>query len=132
LSGFIVSMVDSKMVNFENMEILKYKLISTDLDQLVNYLADHLPFDYENHGRDMSVLAQEEYHLRSTSTQLNMVIAKREAEYILLDIIGSAGGSGMFNSDFGSEKGYLNTACAVLERFVEEHGCDIEELDKMD
>jgi hypothetical protein len=114
------------------MEILKYKLFSTDLDQLVNFLADHLPFDYENHSPDMSVLAQEEYHLRSTSTQLNMVIAKRQEEYILVDIMGSAGGSGMFNSDFGTEMGYLKTAFAVLERFVEEHGYDIEELEKMD
>jgi hypothetical protein len=113
------------------MEILRYKVISTDLDLLVNYLADHLPFDYENHSPDMSVLAQEEFHLRSSSTQLNMVLAKRHEDYILLDVIGSAGGSGMFNSDFGSEKGYLRKACAVLEGFVEEHGCDLVELEKM-
>ncbi len=114
------------------MEISKFKLLTEDLDQLVNYLADHLPFDYENHSGDMSVLAQEEYHLRSTSTQLNMVIAKKHADYILLDIIGSAGGSGMLNNDFGSEKAYLRKAFAVLERYCEEFTIDLEELEEID
>ena len=66
------------------MEISKYRLATSDLDQLVNYLADNLPFDYENHSIEMSVLAEEEYHLRSGSTQLNMVIAKKKEDYILL------------------------------------------------
>lgn len=114
------------------MEISKFKLITEDLDQLVNYLADHLPFDYENHSRDLSVLAQEEYHLRSTSTQLNMVIAKKHADYILLDIIGSAGGAGMLNCDFGTEREYVNKAFVVLERFCEEFNLDLEELEKVD
>lgn len=60
------------------MEISKYKLSTQDLDQVVNYIADHLPFDCENHSADMSVLTQEEYHLRSTSTQLNMVVIKKQ------------------------------------------------------
>jgi hypothetical protein len=37
----------------------------------------------------------------------------------------------MFNSDFGSEKGYHWKACAVLEGFVEEQSCDLVELEKM-
>ena len=45
------------------MEISKYRLSSNNLDQVVNFLVANLPFDYENHSKDMSVLAQEEYHL---------------------------------------------------------------------
>jgi len=114
------------------MEISKYKIMTHDLDQVVNYLADHLPFDYENHSAEMSVLAQEEYHLRSSSTQLNMLIAKRIEDSIQIDIMGSAGGSGMFNNDFGSEKGYLRKACVVLERYSEEFGIDLELLENID
>lgn len=112
------------------MEISKFRLGTSDLDQTVNYLADNLPFDYENHSGEMSVLAQEEYHLRSSSTQLNMIIAKKQEDYILLDVMGSAGGSGAFNFDYGSEKGYLRKACEVLERYCEEFGIAMEEFEK--
>jgi hypothetical protein len=112
------------------MEISKYRLSTSNLDQVVNFLVANLPFDYENHSKDMSVLAQEEYHLRSSSTQLNMIIAKRQEDIILLDIMGMAGGAGMFNFDFGSEKGYLRKVCVVLERYCEEFGLGIEEIAK--
>jgi len=114
------------------MKICRYKLATQNLDQIVNYLADHLPFDYENHSTDMSVLSQEEYQLKSTSTQLNMVVAKRHEDYILLDIMGSAGGTGMLNHDFGTEKGYLKQVSIVIERYCEEFGVEPEVLENND
>jgi hypothetical protein len=78
----------------------------------------------------MSVLAQEEYHLRSSSTQLNMIVAKKQGDCVLMDIMGSAGGSGMFNFDFGSEKGYLRKALTVVEMYCEEFGLAMEEIEK--
>ena len=111
------------------MEILKLIIVSSNLDQIVNYLVDHLPFDYENHSAEMSVLAQEEYHLRSTSTQLNMIVAKRKGDSILLDVIGGAGGSGLLNCDFGTEKGYLKKVSEVLECYGDEFGISVLELE---
>jgi len=112
------------------MEISKYRLSTSDLDQTVNYLADKLRFDYENHSSEMSVLAEEEYHLRSGSSQLNMVIAKKKEDYILLDIMGCAGGAGMLNCDFGTEKMYLKKVYPVLEMYCDEFGLVLEELPK--
>jgi hypothetical protein len=110
------------------MEISKYRLATSDLDQLVNYLADNLPFDYENHSSEMSVLAEEEYHLRSSSTQLNMIIAKKKEDYIHVEIMGCAGGSGLLNCDLGTEKMYLKKVYPVLEMYCGEHSLIMEEL----
>jgi len=112
------------------MEISKYRLVSSNLDQVVNFLVENLTFDYENHSSDMSVLTEEEFHFRTSSSQLNMIVARRTEDSIFLDIIGSAGGSGIFNFDFWSEQGYINKVRKVLDRFCEEYGLILEELPK--
>ncbi|MCX6248021.1 MAG: hypothetical protein NTW10_09825 [Bacteroidetes bacterium] len=76
------------------MKILKLKIGSIDLDKTIDYLADHLQFDYENHSTDMSVLTSEEFYIRNLSAQLNMIIARKTDSHIFIDIIGGAGGSG--------------------------------------
>ena len=50
------------------MEISKYRIDTMDLDQTVNFLVANLSFDYENHSNDMSILAEEEYHFRTSSS----------------------------------------------------------------
>lgn len=112
------------------MEISKYRLASSNLDQAVNYLVENLNFDYENHSSDMSVLTEEEFHFRTTSSQLNMIVARRSEDFIFLDIIGSAGGSGIFNFDFWSEQGYINKVRKVLDSYCEEYGLTLEVLPK--
>jgi len=77
------------------MKILKLKLGCSDLDKTIDYLITNLKFDYENHNTDMSILASEEFWFKST--QLNMIIAKKEKSYILIDIIGAAGSTGILH-----------------------------------
>lgn len=112
------------------MEISKYKLASSNLDQIVNYLVENLNFDYENHSSNMSVLTEEEFHFRTSSTQLNMIVARMTEDSIFLDIIGSAGGSGIFNFDFWSEQGYINKVRKVLDNYCDEYGLIFEALPK--
>lgn len=111
------------------MRTTKYKLPTDDLDKTVNYLIEYLRFDYENHSLNMSVLASEEYYMRNGSTQLNMIIAKREESYLLIDVMGSAGGRGILNINWWSEKGYIKRVKRVLDEYAKEFSLTIEELE---
>ncbi len=110
------------------MKISKFKISTADLDKTISYLIENLSFDYENHSTDMSVLASEEFYFRNNSTQLNMIIARKKESSIFLDIMGSAGGSGFFNINFWSEKGYIKRVRKVLDKYTEEFNLTIEEL----
>ncbi len=110
------------------MNISKYKITTDDLDKIVNYLIEQLPFDYENHSRDMTVLAQEKFYFRNNSTQLNMIIAKRVDSSIHLDVIGSAGGTGLFNFNLWSEKGFLKRVKNILKDLDNVYGLEISEI----
>ena len=110
------------------MKIIKFKLGCSDLDRTIDYLINNLQFDYENHSTDMSILASEDYYLRNNSTQLNMIVAKKENSYIMVDIIGGAGGSGFLNISWWSEKGYTNKVKKVLNKYVDEFNLTLEEI----
>lgn len=110
------------------MKISKYQIATPDLDKVVNYIVKNLPFDYENHSSDMSILASEEYYLRNNSSQMNMVIAKRKDSSIFIDIIGGAGGKGILNINLWSEQGYIKRVRKVLNNYCEEFGLELEEL----
>lgn len=108
------------------MKILHLRLGTSDLDRTIDYLINNLHFDYENHSTDMSVLSYEEFYFRNHSTQLNMVIAKKEGSYILMDVIGGAGGSGILNINWWSEKGYTNRVKKVVKKFGDEFNIPFE------
>ena len=108
------------------MKILKLKLGCSDLDKTIDYLINNLNFDYENHSTDMSILAAEEYWFKST--QLNMIIAKKEESHILIDIIGAAGSTGILHINWWSEKGYTRRVKKVLKEYVEEFNLSLEEV----
>jgi len=112
------------------MKIEKFKLFTSDLDKTVNYLVENLSFDYENHSIDMSILSSEEYYFRNRSSQLNMIIAKKTESCILIDVLGSAGGTGIFNISWGSEKGYINTVSKILKNFSEEYAIEIQRIEE--
>jgi hypothetical protein len=111
------------------MRIVKLKINDADLDRIVNYLIEHLSFDYENHSTEMSILASEEFYFRTFSAQLNMIIVKKEMSDILIDIIGAAGGSGLLNIDWWSEKGYTNRAKKVINKYKDEFNLIIENVE---
>ena len=110
------------------MRILKLKLGCSDFDKTIDYLIDNLQFDYENHSVDMSVLASEEFYFRNCSTQLNMIIARKENSYILIDVIGGEGGSGILNINWWSEKGYTNRVKKILKKYADEFTLTVEEI----
>ena len=113
------------------MKIVKLKLGCSDLDRIIDYLINNLQFDYENHSTDLSILASEDYYFRNNSTQLNMIIAKKENSYIMIDIMGGAGGSGFLNINWWSEKGYTNKVKKVLQKYVDEFHLTLEEIESL-
>lgn len=110
------------------MNISRYKIFTIDREEFINYLNNYLSFKYENHSSDMSILANEEYYLRNNSTQMNLVILKINENSLDIDIIGSAGGSGIFNINLWSEKGYIKKVKKLLVKFSEEYKIKIEEI----
>ena len=88
----------------------------------------NLTFDYKNHSTDMSVMACEEFYFRNNSTQLNMVIVKKEASKLLIDVMWTAGGTGIMNFNLWSEKGYIKRVRKVLNEFTEEFNLELDEF----
>jgi len=99
------------------MEMAKLKITGTTLDKLVNHLLDTSTFKYKNLTEDMAVLATENFYLRNNSAQLNMIVIKKQELILYVDLIGAAGGTGLFNFNFGSEKGFIKTTKKIINEF---------------
>jgi hypothetical protein len=108
------------------MEISKLKITGTTLDKLVNHLLETSVFKYKNLADDMTVLATENFYFRNNSTQLNMIVIKKEDDILHVDLIGAAGGSGLFNFNFGSEKGFIKSTKKIINEFCSERGLQVE------
>lgn len=113
--------------NNDNMKISRFKVSTTDRKMIIKYLKKYLPFEYQNHSSDMSILANEDLHLRTNSSQMDMVILKIEEGSIDIDVIGGAGGVGILNINWGSEKEYIKGVRNILLQFSEEFNIKMEE-----
>jgi hypothetical protein len=113
--------------NNDNMKISRFKVYTTDRKMIIKYLKKYLPFEYQNHSSDMSILANEDLYLRTNSSQMDMVILKIEEGSIDIDVIGGAGGVGILNINWGSEKEYIKGVRNILLQFSEEFNIKMEE-----
>lgn len=108
------------------MQISKLKVSKSVQEELISYLAESILFDYINISTEMTVLAKEEFYLRTTSEQLNLIIIKRVDSYLYIDLIGGAGGAGLFGISWGSEEAFVRRALKLLEDFCKDQGESIE------
>lgn len=122
-----MSVVGFNNYNNDNMRISRFKVSTTDRKMIIKYLKKYLPFEYQNHSSDMSILANEDLYIRTFSSQMNMIILKRVEDYIDIDVIGGAGGAGILNISWGSEKEYIKGVRNILYQFSEEFNIQIEE-----
>lgn len=67
----------------------------------------------------MSVLIEENFYWRNSSTQLNVVMAKRKEDRIYITAVGGGGGTGVFNISWGSEKSFLRQMKKLLKQYAE-------------
>ncbi|MDA8648366.1 hypothetical protein N9L43_01005 [bacterium] len=70
----------------------------------------------------MIILGVESFRLRTTSAQWDMVVLKRINTKIQVDIVGTAGGSGIFNISLGSENSFVKEMRRFLVHYCEENG----------
>lgn len=94
-----------------------YKLESSDLDQLINYLIEHVQFNYENHSSDMSVLSAEQRYVWSKGYQHNMVIAKKKESHILIDIMVMSSDQTFYSFKAASQKNFIHGVEKVIREY---------------
>ena len=114
-----------------NMTIVKLKIADNKLDMLVNYIVEELAFDYENHSPDVSILAVENLSFRNPSGQFNIVIFKREADFILVDVIAGGGNRGLLDAIGNSEKGYTQLVTKKIHTYAREQASSVEVLGEL-
>ncbi|WP_343748474.1 hypothetical protein [Fluviicola sp.] len=97
---------------------------SDDLEQLAAVgIAYFNSFNnkYIKQTKDMVLAASEVYKMRNGSTQMNMLVLYRE-NGITIDIMGAAGGTGVFNWSWGSEAGFTREMAIRYKNYCEKHG----------
>ncbi|PSR56697.1 hypothetical protein AHMF7605_25975 [Adhaeribacter arboris] len=107
------------------MTTLKLKLTDTNLDQLVNYLIKDGKFDYENHGEDMSILISNNLLLIDLTAHLNIVILKKAASFIYIDIISGGGEDSLLSL---AEKGYAQSNARLIHDYAELYELPVEPI----
>src|SRR5687768_15229667 len=84
------------------------------LTKLVTHLTTSYQVDYVNMSNDMAVLANENFYIRNNSAQLDMLVLKMEDSVLYVDLMGSAGGAGLFNFNFGSERSFIKRTTKII------------------
>ncbi len=104
------------------MEIERIILNTTDISDLEIFLHDAFDVEYSTRGNDFFVIAFEDYFFRNNSKQLEMVVAKLEGNHIGIDVIGAAGGAGIFGISWGSENAFIRRFERIIEEYKNEKG----------
>jgi hypothetical protein len=107
------------------MHIARLKLVGMSLEKLVDHLTTSFQIDYINISNDMAVLANENLYLRNSSTQLDMLVIKVQEGDLHVDLIGGAGGAGLFNFNFGSEKSFTKRATKIIRDYCAIHQIEV-------
>ena len=98
------------------------------LEKLVAHLTASYQVDYVNVSSDMAVLANENFYLRNNSTQLDMLVIKIEDSVLYVDLMGSAGGAGLFNFNFGSERSFINRTTKIIRDYCASQQVEVLEM----
>ena len=110
------------------MEIGKMKIYQAKLNNLTEYLTTVNSYKYKNETNELTILATENFYFRNNSTQLNMVVIKQLGEDIIIDVIGAAGGTGLFNITWGSQKGFIKETQKIIEEFCSKNALKSERI----
>ena len=108
------------------MQISKLKITNVLQEQLISYLTGSILFDYINISTETTILAIEEYYLRTNSQQLNLIIIKVVDSDLHIDVIGAGGGAGILGLNWGSEESFAKKAIKDLKDFCKTMGETLE------
>lgn len=112
------------------MKVEKYSIETSEATLLMKAITRDLPnADYINVSSDMTIIGYEVYKLRNNSTQMNMLVLKKDDNNYILDVIGAAGGSGIFNISFWSESGFIKQIKRLLTDYCDKHQIRFEQVE---
>lgn len=100
------------------MKIAKFRLYLPDFQLLKQEMQRSFELHYVNDTDKMLIACFEEYYFRTNSTQLNMIVVKSEPDYLSIDLVAGAGGTGIFNLSLGAESKFISDATDFLESFA--------------
>ncbi len=99
------------------MKTSRFNVETTDIQSLATFVTSQMNISYSNETDDMIIIASEQYKFRTNSTQMNMIIVKKHEFGCCIDIIGAAGGTGLFNFSLWAESGFVKSATKLLENY---------------
>lgn len=99
----------------ERMRTSSFKLVTTDLRSVVNYLNHNIVFSDANYSDEMAVLTSEAHRMKQNK---NMIILKKRQNYIFINIIENDAPRGIFNF---SKENFIKDVTLIFENFCEEY-----------
>lgn len=110
------------------MKIKRLIIEHDDIQELGKVASQFMGKEYVSATDDMIVIGTESYKLRNNSTQWNMVVLKKKDGKAQIDIIGTAGGYGLFNISWWSESGFTKRLFRHYVNQCEVKGWSFEEI----
>ena len=111
------------------MKLSKLEVETSNITQLASVLSDNMDISYQNQTEDMIIIAAEKYKFRTNSTQMNMIIIKRNSNNkSIIDIIGAAGGTGIFNFSLWAESSFVKSTLKTLSAYCTEQNIGIHKI----
>lgn len=114
------------------MNISKLLLINADFNKVNKEIVTHFNyqggFNYKDLRDDVMIVMIEEYRVRNNSTQLNVVITRKESEGVIVEFISGGGGTGVFNVSWGSEKSFLKDSRKMILQLASREKYEVKEI----
>ncbi|MCJ8291836.1 MAG: hypothetical protein HRT58_18745 [Crocinitomicaceae bacterium] len=110
------------------MKIRRIAIKSNNIQELGEIAVQYMGKDYVSVTNEMIVIGTESFRLRTSSAQWNMVVLKKQKSKIQIDIIGAAGGIGIFNFSLWSESGFTKKLFQEYLNYCETKGWNFEEI----
>jgi hypothetical protein len=107
------------------MKKMSVRILGPSLEELFEFFQKEMIPDYQNNTDNMFILCFEQFYFRNNSSQMNMVVVKKKSSYLFLDIIGAAGGQGLFGMTWGSERGFSRKMRKKIDGLCNEKGWKI-------
>lgn len=113
------------------MKFSRFEVDTLEIKPLVEFVSSQMEKSYSNATDDMIIITSETYKFRTNSTQMNMIIVKKNGTGSYVDIIGAAGGTGLFNFSLWAESGFVKNTYKLLEAYCLKENVKLNEIKNM-
>jgi len=110
------------------MQINKLKLTNIDLDTFVNFIIQHIEFDFESHSPKMSVLMKEDFSLIRNAFDCQTLVIKSTKTGLVMEITSVGGEATIFDLLTNPEKHFFKKVIKILEKHQSELRFKFEEM----